>query len=223
MPMPTPRIQLGLAAGSDGRLYAVGGLDSTFARSGAVEAYDVASDRWSTVSALPADVAWPGATSAPDGRVYAVGGDSAASAESAVNAYTPKTNRWTPVAPLSVGRSGLGAVVSPDGHLYAVGGETGIGTSVVEIYGPVVDFSPQAGAPGDSVVVTGSNFAAYATVHLYFGSANNVALATGTTDGAGMLVTPLSFKVPNVPAGNQPLIAVDDRSQYPITLQFRVQ
>lgn len=224
-PMPTPRMQLGLAAGSDGRLYAIGGLDSSFARSGVVEAYDIASDSWSTLSALPQDVAWPGVTSGPDGRIYALGGDSGLSPSfvNTVNAYTPKTNRWTPVAPLSEGRSGLGAVVSPDGHLYAVGGETGIGTSTVEIYGPVVNVSPQVAVPGDSVTVTGSNFAANATVSLYFGSVNGAAIATGTTDSSGKLIAPLNFKVPSLPAGNQPLVTIDDRSEYPITVQFRVQ
>ncbi|HXU61693.1 MAG TPA: hypothetical protein VN962_08345 [Polyangia bacterium] len=225
IPMPTPRMQLGLAAGSDGRLYAIGGVDASFARSGAVEAYDIASNSWSILSALPEDVAWPGVATGPDGRIYALGGDSGMtpSFQNTVNAYTPKTNRWTSVAPLSEGRSGLGAVVSPDGHLYAVGGEIGIGTSTVEIYGPVVDVSPQVGAPGDSVAVTGSNFAANAKVDLYWGSLNGVPIATGTTDGSGKLVAPLNFKVPSLPAGNQPLITVDDRSQYPITLQFRIQ
>lgn len=71
--------------------------------------------------------------------------------------------------------------------------------------------------------MTGSNFAANATVSIYFGSATSVPLATGTTNAAGALTAPISFVVPSLAGGDQALIAIDDRSQYPITLDFRVQ
>ena len=226
IPMPTPRTDLGLTAGSDGRIYAIGGYGAT-ALSGAVEAYTIATNSWTMLSALPNDTEYPGVANAPDGRIYSLGG----ATEGGVllnnaSAYTPTTNRWTPVAPLSVAHMGVGAAVSPDGHLYAVGGTTNFelpGETLVEVYGPAVSVSPQAGAPGDSIAVSGSNFAANAAVGVYFGSTTGTALATGTTDASGKLTAAIGFKVPNLAAGNQPLIVMDDRSQYPITLQFRGQ
>ncbi len=224
--MPTPRTDLGLAAGSDGRLYAIGGYGAT-TLTGAVEAYTVGTNTWTSLSALPADTNYPGVANAPDGRIYALGGATEGGVLlNTANAYTPKTNRWTPVTPLSVAHMGVGAVVAPDGHLYAVGGTTNFelpGETSVEVYGPVVSASPQAGAPGDSIAVSGSNFAASATVSVYLGSTTSAALATGTTDASGKLTASITFKVPNLAAGSQALIVMDDRSQYPITLVFRVQ
>ena len=221
MPMPTPRESLGLATGSDGRLYAVGGLAS--GPTGVVEAYSVGTNTWSSLSALPDNAEYPGVVTAPDGRIYALGGATQTGLLSTANAYTPATNRWAPVAPLSIARFGIGAAISPDGHLYAVGGTTNFeltGQMLVEVYGPVVIVSPQAGAPGASAAVSGSNFAANATVSLYFGSVTGTPVATGTTDGTGALPAAISFKVPNLAGGDQALIVMDDRSQYPITLDL---
>ena len=71
--------------------------------------------------------------------------------------------------------------------------------------------------------VSGSNFAANATVSVYFGSTTTAPVATGTTNASGALSSAISFRVPNLAAGEQALIVMDDRSQYPITLSFRVQ
>jgi hypothetical protein len=71
------------------------------------------------------------------------------------------------------------------------------------------------------VTVTGSNFAANATVRVYLGPVSGALLKTGMTNSAGAL-TPITFSVPNVAGGNTVLTVVDDRSQYPITLFFRV-
>jgi hypothetical protein len=48
-------------------------------------------------------------------------------------------------------------------------------------------------------------------------------VGTGTTNAGGALAAAISFRVPNLAAGEQALIVMDDRSQYPITLSFRVQ
>jgi hypothetical protein len=223
-PMPTARFGLGLATGTDGRVYAIGGVAS--GATGVVEAYSVGTDTWSSVSALPDNTGYPGVASAPDGRIYSLGGETETGLLSTVNAYAPTTNRWAPVAPLSIARMGIGAAISPDGHLYAVGGTTNVevpGEMLVEVYGPVVSVSPQAAAPGTSAAVSGSNFAASATVGIYFGSATGTPLATGTTDASGALTAPINFAVPNLAAGDVALIVMDDRSQFPITIDFRVQ
>jgi hypothetical protein len=73
------------------------------------------------------------------------------------------------------------------------------------------------------VSITGSNFAANATVSVYLGSVTGTPLATGTTSSTGVLTAAIGFKVPSAAAGNQMFIVVDDRSQYPIGVPFRVQ
>jgi Kelch motif len=219
-PMPTPRSALAAALGTDGLIYAIAG-DNNVGRVGTVEAYDTSTNTWSTKSALPANEDLLSAVSGPDGRIYALGGPSAT-----VNAYSPATNRWAPVVSLSDNRDGVGAVVTPDGHIWAIGGTINpesAGETTVQIYGPNATVNPQAGAPGTSIAVSGSNFAANATVSVYLGSAMSAPLGTGTTNATGALTTPISATVPSLAAGNQPLIVIDDRSQYPITLEFRVQ
>ena len=218
--MSTPRTDLAAALGTDGLIYAIGG-QTDLSSVATVEAYNVSTNSWSTKSALPANDFFLAAVSGTDGRIYALGG-----LAGTANAYTPATNRWTPIGPLSDNRSGVGVVVAPDGHIWAIGGTTNpeaTGETTVELYGPNVTASPQTGAPGTSVAVNGSNFAANATVSVFFGSVMGAALATGTTNATGALTAPISLTVPSLAAGDQPLIVMDDRSQYPITIEFRVQ
>jgi hypothetical protein len=72
-------------------------------------------------------------------------------------------------------------------------------------------------------MVSGSNFAPNANVSVYFSTVAGTPVATGTTNGSGALTAPITFKVPSLAGGTQPLIMVDDRSQYPITISFQVQ
>lgn len=87
----------------------------------------------------------------------------------------------------------------------------------------MVSVSPEAAAPGTSVTVTGSNFAANANVSVYFDSTTSTPLASGSTTATGALTAPITFKVPNLAGGARGLVVMDDRSLYPITLSFRVQ
>jgi hypothetical protein len=225
-PMPTPRGFLAAALGTNGLLYAIGGRaeDGTFL--GTVEAYDPSTDRWSTLSEIPDPASEPAAVGAPDGRVYVIGGNSGGNLLATVNAFSPATNRWSAVAPVDSARYGIGAVVAPDGRIWAVGGGTNPefdGFTTVQIYGPVASVSPAAGAPGTTARVSGSNFAANATVSVYIGAATGTPLGTGSTNASGAITAPIPFNVPNLGSGQQSLIVVDDRSQYPVTLSFRVQ
>jgi hypothetical protein len=228
--MPSPRTLLAAARGSDQRIYAIGGSsqapNGVVTEVGTVEGYDPVADKWAELSQLPDPVNRVAAVGAPDGRVYAIEGASQAGFPGTVNAYEPSTDRWTPVAPLTTTRLGAGAVIVPDGHIWVVGGlasDLVTALSSVEIYGPVVAATPQSGAPGDTVTITGSNFAKNATVSVYLGSPAGISLGTGTTDGTGALTVSIGFSVPNVAAGGQTLIVVDDRSQFPISVFFRIR
>jgi N-acetylneuraminic acid mutarotase len=226
-PLPTPRTLPATAVGTNGLIYAIGGTSAgSPAIVGTVEAYDTVANQWSTLSEIPEPAIQAAAVGGPDGRIYVIGGSNDAGLLSTVNAFSPATNRWTPVVPIDSARFGVGAVLAPDGRIWAVGGSVNVefdGFTTVEIYGPVGAVNPQSGAPGGTASVTGSNFAANASVSVYISSATGTPLATGTTNSAGMIAAPITFTVPNITAGQQPLIIVDDRSQYPITLSFRVQ
>jgi hypothetical protein len=95
------------------------------------------------------------------------------------------------------------------------------GPAPLEVYGPVVSANPSSAPPGGSVTVSGSNFAANANVSVYLGPVTRTLLKTGTTNSMGALA-PITFNVPNIPSVTTVLTVVDDRSQYPITLFFRV-
>ena len=89
-PMPTPRSDLSLVA-RDHRIYAIGGRAESIAEeawgiTGCVEVYDIDSDTWSTEASLPMRSAWL-ATAVARGRLFAMGGACAKTAES--------TSRWT--------------------------------------------------------------------------------------------------------------------------------
>jgi hypothetical protein len=225
--MATARTQLAVAAGLDGRIYALGGFGAA-AQVATVEAYSIVSNKWTTLSDMPDVLDETTAVGGPDGRIYVAGGANAtALGLVTVNAYSPVSNRWAPVAALAnPPRYGIGLVVDLTGRIWAVGGSTNpefAGEAIVQIYGPSVSVSPTAVPAGGTATVSGSNFAANANVSVYINSATGTPLATGTTNASGALNAGIKFTVPSLAGGEVGLIVVDDKSQYPITLDFRVQ
>ena len=118
--MSTARSELGLAAGPDGRLYAVGGWLSPDTPTGTLEVYDPGTDRWESRAAMP--TARGGVSAAfIGGRMYAVGGADAAGALAAVEEYDPISDTWRSRSPMPTARQGHGLAVLGD-RLYAAGG-----------------------------------------------------------------------------------------------------
>ena len=66
------------------------------------------------------------AATAPDGRIFAIGGANAQTPSSldTAEAYDPQTDSWSDVASMPKARQGHAAVAGPDGRLYVIGGET---------------------------------------------------------------------------------------------------
>ena len=68
------------------------------------------------------------AVTAPDGRVYVLGGSAydessrSWAALRAVEVYTPATNRWASAPPMPVRRTAFAAVLGSDGRIYVIGG-----------------------------------------------------------------------------------------------------
>lgn len=131
-PMPTPRAGLAVVV-VDGVIYAIGGIacrppegESCVASSpvglvATVEAYDPATNSWTTKASMPTPRAYLGAA-AIGGVIYAAGGQGDASLFIGdVEAYNPSLDTWTVRAPLPTRRLGLGAEVV-NGQLYAIGG-----------------------------------------------------------------------------------------------------
>jgi N-acetylneuraminic acid mutarotase len=74
------------------------------------------------VSQMQIERKLPAAAVGPDGRIYAIGGESSSAVLTQVEAYDPSTNTWTTRATLPSPRAELAAVRGPDGRVYAIGG-----------------------------------------------------------------------------------------------------
>ena len=142
--MPTARHRLAVGV-VNGILYAVGGfgnLGSPPALLATVEAYDPATNSWTTRASMPTarnDLA----VGVANGILYAIGGISGAvQGVATVEAYDPATDTWTTKAPMPTARFGLG-VATINGKLYAVGGASnapgGAQYATLEVYDPATD------------------------------------------------------------------------------------
>lgn len=163
------RGDLGAATGSDGRIYAIGGFDTTWVNT--VEAYDTTANTWTTEAPMPGGARSELAVATgTDGRVYAIGGfDSTSTPLDRVEAYDPSTNTWATEAPLpGGGRFRLAAATGPDGRIYAIGGEDGSGPLArVEAYDTSTNtWTTEAPMPGggrlDLAAATGPDGRIYA-------------------------------------------------------------
>jgi N-acetylneuraminic acid mutarotase len=124
----TPRYALAATVGSDGKIYAIGGIGNDFTILDTVEVYDPAdaSPHWTTLHAqLYSPRKGLAAVTGLDGKIYAIGGAGKYGLLDTVEVYDPTATlpRWTrlPITLVS-GRQNFAAVVGPDGKIYAIGG-----------------------------------------------------------------------------------------------------
>lgn len=145
-PAPVKRTEVAAAALLD-RIYVVGGFEKPslsnalrFAITPAVEAYDPATDRWTTKTSMPEELHHVG-IGVLDGRLYVVGGykQSGFSVWQPVPTlyvYDPVADTWSEGPPMPTARGALSVAVL-DGKLYAIGGYDGKANSAaVEVYDP---------------------------------------------------------------------------------------
>lgn len=147
---PRPRDHFS-AAVADGRLYLVGGRNTSYhepnnftaffgAVIGEVDVYDFASGEWTTLPGrLPVPTA-AGGLAVVDGAVYYFGGESSQDlAHAETQRFDPRTQQWKLVAALERGRHGGGAAVL-DGKIYFAAGSGGRGggpeLSSTEVFDP---------------------------------------------------------------------------------------
>ncbi len=147
--MPTARVWPSASA-VNGRIYVIGGSPGggqLYVGLSTVEEYDPATDTWTPKAGMPTARTLL-STSAVNGRVYAIGGDTTAvnGRFSTVEEYDPATDTWTPKADMPTARSMLTTSVV-NGKIYAIGGSTGNGpqpVATMEVYDPYplnVDFN----------------------------------------------------------------------------------
>jgi hypothetical protein len=96
---------------------------------------------------MPLDLAFHGAVTAPDGRVFVVGGDHQTAsiyAEPRVEALTLGASpSWSAVEPMATGRNSHAVALGADGRIYAIAGETSnapvTDVKTVEAYTPATN------------------------------------------------------------------------------------
>ena len=148
-PAPTARTEVAVAA-LDGSIYVIGGFERPnswkirqSSVSTKVEAYDPATNRWSSKPDLPTGLHHAGAAVLA-GALYVVGGftvsdDALWNPSDRVFRFDPAGGTWTERAPLPTARGGL-AVTTVQGKLYAVSGYDGQrNPAAVEVYDPALD------------------------------------------------------------------------------------
>lgn len=138
-PMPTPR-QETTPAVLNGRIYLPGGFNASAQAVTTVEAYDPATNTWSTPPPLPEILHHYGLATV-GGRMYLLGGYTGNSFTPTNRAYVfiPDSNLWRRIANMPVAR-GAHAAVEFGGRIYLFGGITNIGDSRrTDMYNPLTD------------------------------------------------------------------------------------
>ena len=129
--MPTARNRLGVATGSNGKIYAIGGQDDRNDYTAVVEEYDPVSNTWATRRSMSTERCMPGVVAGSNSRIYAIGGDAVINGglvtQNSVEEYNPITNSWMSRAAMPSGRESPGIAATNDGKIYIVGGSLGIG------------------------------------------------------------------------------------------------
>ncbi len=139
--MPTARRGLGVAAASNGKLYAVGGRDREENIMATVEEYDPATDAWRPRAAMPTARAGLGVAAASNGKIYAIGGHDSSISLGTVEEYDPATDAWRTRASMPTVRSYVGVAAASNGKIYVIGGRDNsfIRLGTVEEYDPATD------------------------------------------------------------------------------------
>lgn len=114
----------------DGKLYVVGGIDSSYAADGKLEIYDPATDTWTTGAGLPNPLSGGGGA-VLNGKLYMIGGcsfDFSCGQNTAVNVYDPATDTWSTAAdyPEPVAANACAGI---DNKIYCAGGNGNVDTS----------------------------------------------------------------------------------------------
>ncbi len=166
--LPSARERLGVASLPNGNVYAIGGCSSFTCATAyqTVEAYDLATNTWSSLADMPTARGNFGIAATGDGKIYAIAGSAGGGWLSTVEQYDSATNLWTTRPSLQIARYGLTAATGDNGKIYAFGGFNENGPlDTVEEYDPATNSwsirSPMPTARGYLSAVIGNNSLIY--------------------------------------------------------------
>lgn len=141
-PMPTARDDL-TSSVVNGKIYAIGGIDTSFTAVTTVEEYDPASNTWTNCgTSAPGNGCAPTPTVAV-GTSHVVGGKIYVFSSNTTQVYDPATNTWTNCGgtcfPMPTARGNFTSSVV-GGKIFVIGGAAGGNKDTVEEYDPAGDF-----------------------------------------------------------------------------------
>lgn len=146
---PLPQATRGAAgAYSDGKIYVIGGWNSSLNRLDITQIYDIASNTWSSGARCPTGV-WEGKAAAmSNGRIYVIGGETGLFGySSSLYIYDPVLDGWAMGASMPVGVKS-GAAVYDGFVIYYMGGRALSGaSSALYVYYPWDSWSTLASMP----------------------------------------------------------------------------
>jgi N-acetylneuraminic acid mutarotase len=151
-PMPTARGGFGIAV-VNGKIYAIGGLNTDNQALNTVEEYNPLTNEWSSKMSMPTPRTGF-ATAVYDNKIYAIGGTVGNGYVGNNEVYDSVTNTWSTKASMPTPRADLSANVVND-KMYLIGGKRYSGqdpfykeTDVNECYDPTTDsWSTKASLP----------------------------------------------------------------------------
>jgi len=147
-------------------MYAIGGRDGSLAALNTLEAYDPATNSWTTLTSMPTARMFA-AAAVIGGVIYVVGGnDGLGGTLDTLEAYDPATDSWSSLSSMPPARYNL-AASAYGGLLFAIGGSDTSDRAEVEAYDPGTDTwaakspllaateAPAASTVGTSIYVIG--------------------------------------------------------------------
>lgn len=177
------------AVGSNGKIYALGGLADCFTLAGTVEEYDPSSGVLTQKADIPVSTYQPGIAASADGKIYVAGGCAPPTPVNdmvgppsyldILQVYDTQSGSWSIRRSMPIQRFGLAAVFGTNGKLYAMGGHSPSGHSVaeVDVYDPAADqWTPCAPLAS----------ARYHLVGVRAASTGRIFVVGGLGDGAGL-------------------------------------
>ncbi len=146
-PVPTPRSALGITV-VDGKIYAIGGSNSTHKYVGTNEMYDPDTDTWETKASMPTPRR-DFAIAVYNNTIYCISGESGSDSKGGVysevnEVYDPATDTWTSKTGIPTPRYGMCANVVDD-KIYVIGGghhnvyPGNTCSNLNEVYDPQID------------------------------------------------------------------------------------
>ena len=138
-PIPTGVVSPAGTAVIKGKIYVVGGQDSSGNVIADTQIYDPVANTWTAGVPLPTPTG-DGSAAVVKNILYLFGGYSGTAYTNAVWAFNPKTHTWSPKSPMPTLRASTGAVATKTGIIYVIGGEMNGGRlNTVESYDPATD------------------------------------------------------------------------------------